>query len=244
MAKKKKAKRAYKRKTKKGRTRQALKKARRKPPKPVRKVIEPKPTIYRDVEFKSRLEARWAVFFDYYHLMDGWQYEPKTFRLENGWEYTPDFFFQWSSFPGLLEVKPTIPSVEYLRGLFAFLPEMPIQLTLGIGDFYIGQPKLWVPGMSTLAGFDTMAEKDIKPEKVEKTIKAECLSMPVQWPDCETAIKTAGLYRFDITGKHPLPPFRAPGKKGPLDYAREMTGAASKRQIIKQRREAMKKLTK
>lgn len=45
---------------------------------------------YAGVEFKSRLEARWARFFD--ALGAPWEYEPRTFRMRGQeWQYTPDF---------------------------------------------------------------------------------------------------------------------------------------------------------
>lgn len=46
-------------------------------------------TTYRGYRFRSRLEARWAVFFDALGLK--WEYEPEGFDLgEAGW-YLPDF---------------------------------------------------------------------------------------------------------------------------------------------------------
>lgn len=46
-------------------------------------------TVYRGYRFRSRLEARWAVFFDELGLE--WQYEPEGFDLPSGL-YLPDFF--------------------------------------------------------------------------------------------------------------------------------------------------------
>ncbi len=46
-------------------------------------------TRYKGYRFRSRLEARWAVFFDALGL--AWEYEPEGFDLgEAGW-YLPDF---------------------------------------------------------------------------------------------------------------------------------------------------------
>lgn len=59
--------------------------------------IASKPTIYKGIIFRSRLEARWAAFFD--QLGWHWNYEP--FDL-NGW--TPDFIL--GSERLLVEVKP------------------------------------------------------------------------------------------------------------------------------------------
>lgn len=47
-------------------------------------------TVYKDIQFRSRLEARWAVFFDELGL--SWDYEPEGYRLDNGRCYLPDFY--------------------------------------------------------------------------------------------------------------------------------------------------------
>ncbi len=47
-------------------------------------------TRYRGYRFRSRLEARWAVFFD--ALGIEWQYEPEGFELADGTRYLPDFW--------------------------------------------------------------------------------------------------------------------------------------------------------
>ena len=46
-------------------------------------------TKYKGVEFRSRLEARWAVFFE--TLKIHWEYEAEGFELEDGTWYLPDF---------------------------------------------------------------------------------------------------------------------------------------------------------
>jgi len=46
-------------------------------------------TRYKGYRFRSRLEARWAVFFDRLEL--DWQYEPEGFYTPAG-TYLPDFF--------------------------------------------------------------------------------------------------------------------------------------------------------
>jgi hypothetical protein len=46
------------------------------------------PTTYAHVDFRSRLEARWAVFFDLLALP--WEYEPERVRVD-GVYYAPDF---------------------------------------------------------------------------------------------------------------------------------------------------------
>lgn len=57
------------------------------------------PTTYAGVNFRSRLEARWAAFFDLADIK--WEYEP--FDLE-GW--CPDFLLKTEPSLILAEVKP------------------------------------------------------------------------------------------------------------------------------------------
>lgn len=52
-------------------------------------MIKAIPTRYKGYHFRSRLEARWAVFFDALGIK--WEYEPEGFELPNGERYLPDF---------------------------------------------------------------------------------------------------------------------------------------------------------
>lgn len=51
-------------------------------------------TRYAGCRFRSRLEARWAVFFD--QLGIRWEYEPQGFELPSGQRYLPDFYLPQS----------------------------------------------------------------------------------------------------------------------------------------------------
>lgn len=67
--------------------------------------IKPIETIYKDVHFRSRLEVRWALFFD--KLGIEWEYEPEGFRLSGGINYLPDFWLPGFDDGGVYaEVKP------------------------------------------------------------------------------------------------------------------------------------------
>lgn len=60
------------------------------------------PTQYKGTNFRSRLEARWAAYFD---MQDwGWTYEPIDL---GGW--TPDFSIHTKHGDVLVEVKPVAP---------------------------------------------------------------------------------------------------------------------------------------
>ena len=57
------------------------------------------PTLYNGIQFRSRLEAKWAAFFD----LLGWEYEYEPFDLD-GW--IPDFLIKGKELDILVEVKP------------------------------------------------------------------------------------------------------------------------------------------
>ena len=62
-------------------------------------------TLYKGFRFRSRLEARWAVFLD--ELKADWTYEPEGFDLEGTW-YLPDFLVKdWNVW---IEVKGSVPT--------------------------------------------------------------------------------------------------------------------------------------
>ncbi|MFI7073497.1 hypothetical protein [Micromonospora sediminicola] len=52
--------------------------------------IKPIETRYAGCRFRSRLEARWAVFFDALNIE--WEYEPQGYELPSGQVYLPDFW--------------------------------------------------------------------------------------------------------------------------------------------------------
>ena len=52
--------------------------------------IRPIETEYNGYRFRSRLEARWAVFFD--ALGVDYEYEPEGFEMDDGTRYLPDFY--------------------------------------------------------------------------------------------------------------------------------------------------------
>ena len=47
-------------------------------------------TVYNGYRFRSRLEARWAVFFDAAGIK--YEYEPEGFETNEGTKYLPDFY--------------------------------------------------------------------------------------------------------------------------------------------------------
>lgn len=78
---------------------------------------KPIQTAYKGYNFRSRLEARWAVFFDQLNIP--YEYEPEGYDLGNGYYYLPDFriddFF--------IEVKPSEQPTEEEKAKARLLSE-------------------------------------------------------------------------------------------------------------------------
>lgn len=74
--------------------------------------IKPKPTTYNGIKYRSRLEARWAVFFT--TLGIHFEYEKHYFELPSGF-YLPDFLIpSQEKFPKALWIEVKGPSTERL----------------------------------------------------------------------------------------------------------------------------------
>lgn len=83
--------------------------------------IKPIETRYKGYRFRSRLEARWAVFFDALGIK--YEYEPQGWDLDGKW-YLPDFWLPEQMC--FLEIKPLLKKPEkclkiYLAGKIARL---------------------------------------------------------------------------------------------------------------------------
>lgn len=93
--------------------------------------VKPIETRYKGCRFRSRLEARHAVYFD--ALGIEWLYEPEGFKFSGGY-YLPDFFFPGLGEGAYGEVKPfAIPMGDRVRfGRFASEIGRPLILFAGL----------------------------------------------------------------------------------------------------------------
>lgn len=78
------------------------------------KIIQAIETEYNGYRFRSRLEARWAVFFD--AIGADYKYEPEGYRLEDGSRYLPDFYLTNVSGRGtrniFIEIKGVVSDID------------------------------------------------------------------------------------------------------------------------------------
>lgn len=94
--------------------------------------IKPIETVYAGCHFRSRLEARWAVFFDTLGVQ--WEYEPQGYELSSGSRYLPDFYLpgtdQW------VEVKGVLSHADFIRIATAAVEfpvaDRPLQIRPGV----------------------------------------------------------------------------------------------------------------
>jgi len=89
-------------------------------------IIKAIETRYAGCHFRSRLEARWAVFFDAAGI--AWEYEPEGFESEHG-RYLPDFYLPdtgtWVEVKGTNEAaRDAIEALEMFLDFNSALPGM------------------------------------------------------------------------------------------------------------------------
>jgi hypothetical protein len=94
-------------------------------------------THYQGYRFRSRTEARWAVFFD--ALGIAYQYEPEGFELPDGTRYLPDF---WLPVLGYwIEIKPPVDGMNVSEKLSQLC-----KATGKRGFLLVGEPHPFVRG--------------------------------------------------------------------------------------------------
>jgi len=95
-------------------------------------------TRYAGCRFRSRLEARWAVFFD--TLGIAWEYEPEGFATSAG-PYLPDFRIQVGGYPCWFEVKPESFGQDDRHRVLCVETATPLIVASGMPDSYADQLK-------------------------------------------------------------------------------------------------------
>lgn len=98
--------------------------------------VKPIPTVYKGISFKSRLEARWAVFFD--ALAIKWFYEYEGYQLPSGW-YVPDFWLP--EFRMWVEIKPNEPTSQEVKLVIDLAAHTDNPVAIHFGD--ILEPDEW-----------------------------------------------------------------------------------------------------
>ena len=173
----------------------------------------PIPTYYEGVTYRSRLEARWAVFFE--HLDFAFEYECQSLSDDKGRDlYVPDF----TIFDGIknhewvqhffIEVKPLPPSKQYLDYIMSLPIDGSIELFI-----VVGEPSFWQPDGYWLVSQGTHHtwQKGFKMIQCRYCSRYNPSYLRSNW-DCECndrkgaekpAQRIAKNYRFDLENQKP-----------------------------------------
>jgi hypothetical protein len=169
--------------------------------------IRPIETVFKGCRFRSRLEARWAVFFQ--TLGVRWVYEPEGYELPSG-RYLPDFQLDSSRVGGFLwvEVKPDRPAwpAGFVRAWdLARLSGIPVW-------FLCGQP--W-PGRHEIVVVDPLRADQEMPGEEDfwayncltecRRCSGWCLLANEEWGEF-SGYCDVGLHECGDHDKMPLPP--------------------------------------
>lgn len=155
-------------------------------------------TQYKGYRFRSRLEARWAVFFDALSLK--WDYEPEGFDLGSLGFYLPDFFLPDLNGGIFVEVKPHADELNKYQPIFQALHEGALKRTLlavGIPEprsyLLFGSPKLDPCHVEEVC----FNAKYLPPRLHDKTPRLFTQPPNISFADCEEAINAARAARFE-----------------------------------------------
>ena len=96
--------------------------------------IKPIPTKYKHYTFRSRLEARWAIFFDGMGIK--WDFEKEGFII-NDTLYLPDFDLPTFQNGCFVEVKPAeFSEIELEKAInLVIATQRPLWKAVGVPDF-------------------------------------------------------------------------------------------------------------
>lgn len=96
-------------------------------------------TEYNGYLFRSRLEARWAVFFDALHIE--YQYEPEGFELGDGLRYLPDFWLP--DYDCWLEIKGGQPNRDEVLKAKLLMKHSDQRVMIAFGDIWPSKLTIW-----------------------------------------------------------------------------------------------------
>lgn len=157
-------------------------------------------TEYAGVRFRSRLEARWAVFFDALGLK--WEHEPEAYTDGTTW-YTPDFWL-----PELELFWEVKPNADYDRTKPKMLVEVTgSELVVSTGSPMECRSGDWAKAHGGLQADHWQPRKSTAKADIRTGVPAGELSSPDAW--IAEAVEVATRFRFWEPGQPILKPITA-----------------------------------
>lgn len=112
--------------------------------------IKPIETEYKGYRFRSRLEARWAVFFESLDIR--FEYEPEGYQLTDGTRYLPDFYLPDSD--TFFEVKGVLSEKDNQK-IQRFREDIKKPVVIGYDGMKFDATDAWNEGKYEFAGQDS-----------------------------------------------------------------------------------------
>lgn len=156
-------------------------------------------TKYNGYNFRSRLEARFAVVLD--TLKQEYLYEPEGYELEKGLRYLPDF---WMKNRYWIEVKPFYPNSQEIRKAQLLAKQTKSKVYIIYGDISI--PIIDLKAKERIKGFCAMRflpNGEVKDLLIPKLLKGQltfvvCPKKLKLQPEVEKAILRGQQSRFEF----------------------------------------------
>lgn len=159
------------------------------------------PTRFNNVIFRSRLEARWAVFLT--ELKITWEYEHEGYDLNGTW-YLPDFYLPYWNGGTFVEVKPKA---------FTDLEDNKVKLLCGLSGHpvfkAVGSPDLAFYQIYITQWYQQFKQVDLCYTNFGLNWKSErdhrfwleyeknpYILFPTNFPELTAAVQVAKSYRF------------------------------------------------
>jgi hypothetical protein len=154
--------------------------------------IKPIETIYNGYKFRSRLEARWAVFFDemnikYEYELEGFEMQIPKDEIEivgcNKLFYLPDFYIQELDI--FVEIKPSIDKIDEsdIFKIVTFLTWFDKNLLLIIGT--PTNQKMYILNRNTMFPISYFHEcETINPNMINSTFQEKLLRILLYTHEC------------------------------------------------------------
>ena len=159
-------------------------------------------TYYKGYKFRSRLEARWAVFFDALNIE--WEYEPEGYKFEDGTCYLPDFWLpqvkMWAEVKPIefndeeiIKVKNLVKHTNYPVIELIGVPEL---TTYNCWEMYKGEP--WFNNEVVLSNYHNYPQDEGR----FYSMPGEAIEdYPEYFPDTLIAVNAAKSKRFEFNGE-------------------------------------------
>jgi len=165
-------------------------------------------TFYKGNYYRSRLEAKWAVYFDF--LGVEYQYEPEGYALSNGQKYLPDFYLPVVGI--YVEVKPSNYKNEDETKHKCFVLDGRKTLLIAVGHPSRDEYEVYSLKSDVVFKYDPVSKKELCHTVYKNKVEIERGRIVIKgrdgarlwyadeysdWMDLDAAIEHSAKFRFE-----------------------------------------------